>query len=337
MVKYYYAGGTRVAMRTGTGEAKWLLGDHLGSTSVVANYAGTLYAGQGYKAWGEQRYSTGITPLPTTFRYTGQRESASFGLYYYGARWYDTALGRFVQADTVIPLASQGVQAWDRYAYVNNNPIRYVDSTGNMLDDGCRYEGCDTERERQNDKSNPIIERLKAEHEREKESANGERNHPFQNSPLDPDADYWNWWIHTYLPNGGLIIAKPALILGIGGNGANMAPNINATGGIEIIIFPDGSVGCFNYQGVGGAIGEGASGSLYGGLAFNANGASDIVGGTYSVGTTVSAGEKGITGNYFQSESGNVEGAEIGYAPGAQLSGWTSYTIYQEGICPWMK
>ncbi len=123
-------------MRTGTAEAKWLLGDHLGSTSVVANYAGTLYAGQGYKAWGEQRYSTGITPLPTTFRYTGQRKSASFGLYYYGARWYDPALGRFVQADTVIPEASQGVQAWDRYAGMNNNPVRYIDPHGNSVDCG---------------------------------------------------------------------------------------------------------------------------------------------------------------------------------------------------------
>jgi RHS repeat-associated protein len=72
------------------------------------------------------------------FWYTGQREpalseakgKASFGLYYYGARWYDPALGRFVQADTIVPEASQGVQAWDRYAYVNNNPLQNIDPTG---------------------------------------------------------------------------------------------------------------------------------------------------------------------------------------------------------------
>ena len=57
MVKYYYAGATRVAMRTGTADPLWLLGDHLGSTSVVANYDGTIYSGQGYYAWGEKRYS----------------------------------------------------------------------------------------------------------------------------------------------------------------------------------------------------------------------------------------------------------------------------------------
>jgi RHS repeat-associated protein len=80
-----------------------MFGDHLGSTSVVANYDGSLYARQGYYAWGEQRFPAGASPLPTTFRYTGQRESASLGLYFYGARWYDPALGRFIQPDTIVP------------------------------------------------------------------------------------------------------------------------------------------------------------------------------------------------------------------------------------------
>jgi hypothetical protein len=53
-------------MRTGAADPLWLLGDHLGSTSVAANYDGSLYTRQGCKAWGEQRYSTGVSPLPTT-------------------------------------------------------------------------------------------------------------------------------------------------------------------------------------------------------------------------------------------------------------------------------
>jgi RHS repeat-associated protein len=56
-------------------------------------------------------------------------------LHFYGARWYDSLLGRFIQADTIVPLESQGVQAWDRYAYVNNNPVRYSDPAGH--DVGC--------------------------------------------------------------------------------------------------------------------------------------------------------------------------------------------------------
>jgi RHS repeat-associated protein len=57
-----------------------------------------------------------------------------FGLMFYNARWYDPALGRFAQADTIVPEQTQGVQAWDRYAYTNNSPVRYTDSTGHCID-----------------------------------------------------------------------------------------------------------------------------------------------------------------------------------------------------------
>jgi hypothetical protein len=52
-----------------------------------------------------------------------------------GARWYDPALGRFTQPDSIIPVAAQGIQAWDRYAYVNNNPIIYRDLSGHCTSD----------------------------------------------------------------------------------------------------------------------------------------------------------------------------------------------------------
>ncbi len=41
--------------------------------------------------------------MATTYRFTGQREDDTIGLYFYNARYYDPALGRFVQADTVVP------------------------------------------------------------------------------------------------------------------------------------------------------------------------------------------------------------------------------------------
>jgi len=58
MVKYYYAGTTRVAMRVGSNNPKWLLSDHLGSQSIVASYDGLTEEGElRYKAWGETRYT----------------------------------------------------------------------------------------------------------------------------------------------------------------------------------------------------------------------------------------------------------------------------------------
>ncbi len=124
--RYYYAGTTRIAMRTGSSTLNYLLGDHLGSQAITTNNSGTRTGEIRYYPWGTERYTYGTTP--TTYHFTGQRLESSLGLYYYGARWYDPAVGRFVSADTVIP---GGVQGLDRYAYVNNNPLRYIDPNGN--------------------------------------------------------------------------------------------------------------------------------------------------------------------------------------------------------------
>ena len=98
----------------------------LGSTAVVKNTQGGKTELR-YTAWGTTRYEYGSTP--TDRRFTGQREVDDIGLYFYNARWYDPALGRFIQADTIVPGAGNP-QVWDRYAYANNNPVKYIDPTG---------------------------------------------------------------------------------------------------------------------------------------------------------------------------------------------------------------
>ena len=57
------------------------------------------------------------------------------GIYWFQSRWYDGTLGRFTQPDSIVPIGRQGTQAWDRYAFVNNNPVRYNDPTGHMIDE----------------------------------------------------------------------------------------------------------------------------------------------------------------------------------------------------------
>lgn len=123
--KYYYAGAQRVAM-TDDLVTRTLLGDHLGSTAVTV--AGTTELGEvRYRAFGATRFTSGATP--TTFRYTGQGEESSFGLYYYGARWYDPALGHFVQPDTLIPQPGNALD-YNRYGYARFNPLKYNDPSG---------------------------------------------------------------------------------------------------------------------------------------------------------------------------------------------------------------
>jgi RHS repeat-associated protein len=106
--------------------------DHLGSTNMVTDSSGTLLEARSYKAFGETASQSGA--VTTDVGYTGQRQEPELGLYFYNARWYDPVLGRFAQADTIVPNPTDA-KAFDRYAYVNNNPVRYNDPSGHMCSD----------------------------------------------------------------------------------------------------------------------------------------------------------------------------------------------------------
>jgi RHS repeat-associated protein len=116
----------------------YLLGDHIGSSSVTTDASGVKTASALYKAFGETRYCEApckgtLGNLGTDYKFTGQREEAALGIYFFNARWFDPSLGRFISPDTIVPTGTQGTQAWDRYAYVNNNPVKYNDPTGHLV------------------------------------------------------------------------------------------------------------------------------------------------------------------------------------------------------------
>jgi hypothetical protein len=52
-------------------------------------------------------------------------------LYWYGSRWYDPELSRWNQPDSIIPNPGDSTD-WDRYNYVRNNPLKYVDPDGHI-------------------------------------------------------------------------------------------------------------------------------------------------------------------------------------------------------------
>ena len=129
VTKYYYASGQRVAMRK-AGVVSFLHTDHLGSTTLTTAVNGyQVGSTQRYELYGEPR----VPVLMSTDRlYTGQVFDRNVELMYYGARYYDPALGRFVQADTIVPQPGNP-QALNRYSYVLNNPLRYIDPSGHDL------------------------------------------------------------------------------------------------------------------------------------------------------------------------------------------------------------
>jgi RHS repeat-associated protein len=128
ITKYYYHGSQRIAMRQDD-VVYFIHSDHLGSTSLTTDITGTVLAETRYLPYGEERWITGTRV--TDFTFTGQRAETGFRLMDYNARYYDPGLGRFVSADTVVPELGNP-QALNRYAYVTNNPIRFVDPTGHQ-------------------------------------------------------------------------------------------------------------------------------------------------------------------------------------------------------------
>ncbi len=113
----------------------YLHGDHLGSASLATDASGAKITDSDtrYSPYGMTRPGLAGTGLPTDRRFTGQREEVSQGLYDYGARPYDPALGRFLQADTLVPNPANP-QSLNRYAYTLNNPLRYTDPSGHWFE-----------------------------------------------------------------------------------------------------------------------------------------------------------------------------------------------------------
>ena len=148
LVKTNVTGGQRIALRV-NGVVRWLATDYPSASSgqastrpaVTANETGVRIAELRYKPWGESRYSFGATPTerlssPKSLRrFTGQvLDNVAGGLYFYNARYYDPALGRFISADTIVPQPGNP-QSLNRYSYALNNPVRFTDPTGMFSED----------------------------------------------------------------------------------------------------------------------------------------------------------------------------------------------------------
>jgi len=128
--RFIWAGSTRIATIASNGTINYWHGDHLGSSSVITDNAGTKVQAVAYYPFGNTRTNQSFTTpaIDVPYKYTG-KELDSTGLYYYEARYYDPVLGRFISADIIVPDA-RSPQSLNRYSYVLNNPLRYIDPTG---------------------------------------------------------------------------------------------------------------------------------------------------------------------------------------------------------------
>jgi RHS repeat-associated protein len=124
----------------------YLVTDALGSTRAELDTGGNLTRTIDYLPFGEE-IPNGVggrpqppylgvvypssTPDGVPVKFTGKERDAETGLDYFGARYMSSAQGRFTSPDP----SNMGVdfflpQTWNRYAYVGNNPLAYVDQNG---------------------------------------------------------------------------------------------------------------------------------------------------------------------------------------------------------------
>jgi RHS repeat-associated protein len=121
----YYLGSQLIAVRSAD-NLSYIHQDSLGSTSVTSNSSGNITSTVKYFSFGLTRSSSGT--MPTDREFTGQILDTT-GLYFYNARYYDPAIGRFISADSIIPHFGDS-QSLNRYSYCLNNPLKYTDPTG---------------------------------------------------------------------------------------------------------------------------------------------------------------------------------------------------------------
>ncbi len=123
-----------LAQDGGAGEVQWLLADHLGSTRDLVDSSGAVQKHFTYDSYGNIEEVTDgsgnastVGAEPTTrYLFTGREFNRDSGLYYYRARFYDSAIGRFISEDPI----GFGGGDMNRYRYVGNNPLSNVDPSG---------------------------------------------------------------------------------------------------------------------------------------------------------------------------------------------------------------
>ena len=125
--EYVFFNGKRAARRDASNSSvHYYFADHLGSTSIITNSMGTtLEEDLDYYPYGGVAGGT----ASDHYLFTGKERDSESGLDDFGARYDASSLGRFMSPDVGRPELGDP-QTWNRYAYVTNNPLFYIDPNG---------------------------------------------------------------------------------------------------------------------------------------------------------------------------------------------------------------
>lgn len=125
---------------SGTNQLRYLLPDYQGSVDAIVDSAGANPVYTSFTPYGVPREAihwggAGTTPKFITRQgYTFQTVLGRMGLNHMNGRVQDAISGTFMSPDPFVP-DPMNTQAFNRYAYVYNNPMSYTDPSGFSADD----------------------------------------------------------------------------------------------------------------------------------------------------------------------------------------------------------
>lgn len=102
--------------------------DALGSVVAATDESGGVLWREAYQPFGK-RIDNEVSSKDNTPFYTGKPHDDGTGLSYFGARYYDPFVGRFLGTDPV-DVDPNNLHSFNRFAYANNNPYTFVDPDG---------------------------------------------------------------------------------------------------------------------------------------------------------------------------------------------------------------
>lgn len=103
--------------------------DALGSIRKLTDQNANETGGYSYDPFGKVTQHTGAD---SSFGFTGEQFDPESGLTYLRSRYYDPATGNFMGRDTYGGQLTN-TQSLNRYSYVENNPVNFVDPSGHEL------------------------------------------------------------------------------------------------------------------------------------------------------------------------------------------------------------